>query len=252
MSEEAISEWGPDGPAVLILLEGGTGVLITNGTWNDEGTPVVPDVWHLVEFHYVDDGTGDVYVDGVLVSSPGSLTGEHTLWFGQTVQNAYPGSPNSNVYVRDVKIGTTRGGTELFQDDFSSGNFSAWTSTTGDVSIIDDPFVVPGTPTLDSAVFTAPSVLLSWTDAAGPVATGHRIYRGLSSGGEHLLDTVGAVTEYEDSDLQGNRTYFYKVSAFNSTGESALSNELSVALGFILEPSVPESFVLTPVSPVVL
>ena len=39
-------------------------------------------------------------------------------------------------------------------------------------------------------------VTLSWTSVAG--ATGYKIYRGSSSGGEQLLATVGAVTTYTD------------------------------------------------------
>lgn len=45
-------------------------------------------------------------------------------------------------YLDNVKVGTTAGGTDLFQDDFESGTFAAWDSETGSVTIIDDPFAV--------------------------------------------------------------------------------------------------------------
>ena len=55
----------------------------------------------------------------------------------------------------------------------------------------------------------------------------YKVYRGTSSGGETLLTTLGNVTSYTDSTATNGTTYFYKVSAVNTVGEGALSNERS-------------------------
>jgi hypothetical protein len=57
--------------------------------------------------------------------------------------------------------------------------------------------------------------------------TNYRIYRGTASGGETLLATVGDLTAYTDDEDSNGTCYFYKVSAVDSAGEGAQSNELS-------------------------
>jgi LPXTG-motif cell wall-anchored protein len=72
-------------------------------------------------------------------------------------------------------------------------------------------------------------------DDGGSSVTSYRVYRGISSGAESLLTTLGNVQSFVDTDLINNQTYYYKVSAVNAAGESALSMEVSVT------PSVPTS-----------
>ena len=88
---------------------------------------------------------------------------------------------------------------------------------------------VPGAPTLTSATGGNASVSLIWSAPAsngGAAITGYRIYRGTYSGGETLLTIVGNVTSYTDAASNGT-TYYYQVSALNSVGEGARSNERS-------------------------
>jgi hypothetical protein len=66
---------------------------------------------------------------------------------------------------------------------------------------------------------------LSWTGSAG--ATSYNLYRGTSSGGETLLKSGVGATAYGDTGLTNGTTYFYKVTAVNSGGESGTSNEPS-------------------------
>ena len=58
--------------------------------------------------------------------------------------------------------------------------------------------------------------------------TGYKVYRGTSPGGETLLTTLGVVNTYTDSAVSNGTTYYYKVSAVNSFGEGAKSNERAV------------------------
>lgn len=98
--------------------------------------PPVADTWVDCEFHYEDGGLseffiGDVTVWSVPENGDGSVTRFKLGVFGPFAQ-----SVGSVAYFDDVKFGTTRGGSELFADDFSSGNLDAWTTTVGDVSLV--------------------------------------------------------------------------------------------------------------------
>ena len=74
------------------------------------------------------------------------------------------------------------------------------------------------------------TVDLAWSapgsDGGSPI-TNYKIYRGGSSNGETLLDTIGDVLSYTDTSVTNGNTYYYKVSAVNSVNEGPLSNEAS-------------------------
>jgi fibronectin type 3 domain-containing protein len=92
------------------------------------------------------------------------------------------------------------------------------------------PATAPSAPSLNAATPGNGSVALAWSapsDNGGSAITGYRVYRGTSSGGETLLTTLGGVTSWTDTGLTSGTTYYYKVTALNSVGESARSNELS-------------------------
>ncbi len=109
------------------------------------GTPFA-DSYFTLESHRVAGGADELYVDGALVVSGtyGAVTESRFLRVGQDGPGAF-GVP-SLTYTRSVKAGTSRGGSDLFSDDFASGDLSAWSSTVGDVSVISDPFPPPANP----------------------------------------------------------------------------------------------------------
>ena len=92
---------------------------------------------------------------------------------------------------------------------------------------------VPTVPTApQNLVATAGNaqVSLSWTAPAsngGSAITNYKVYRSTTSGTETLLTTLGNVQTYTNTGLTNGQAYFYKVSAVNSVGESALSKEAS-------------------------
>jgi parallel beta-helix repeat protein len=92
------------------------------------------------------------------------------------------------------------------------------------------PYGVPSEPRSLSAVPGNQQITLTWNapakDGGYPIIN-YAIYRGLSSGAEALLTTIGNVTTYLDTPLTNGVTYFYKVAAVNTLGEGNLSAEAS-------------------------
>src|SRR5439155_3285683 len=90
------------------------------------------------------------------------------------------------------------------------------------------PAIVPSAPQNLQATGGNANVTLSWqapSSNGGSPITNYKIYRSTSSGTETLLTTTGNVTTYTNTGLVNGVTYYYKVSAVNSIGSSALSNE---------------------------
>ncbi len=131
-------------------------------TQMDGGSPVASsftaDTLVTVIAHY--DGTTlhwSVAGSSIISYAIAIATGSHQMRVGGYVPSEVSGEI---YYVTNVKIGTTLGGVDLFQDDFASGNTSAWSSTVGLPTVIDDPF----TP---SPAFPDGRVLIAWDD--GPL-----------------------------------------------------------------------------------
>src|SRR5437773_306701 len=87
-------------------------------------------------------------------------------------------------------------------------------------------------------------VTLTWqapaSDGGSPI-TNYKIYRGLAPTTETLLTTVGNVLTYTDSAVTNGVTYYYQVSAVNSPGEGAKSNEASATPNTPPPPPTPPS-----------
>ncbi len=64
---------------------------------------------------------------------------------------------------------------------------------------------------------------LSWTSSQG--ATGYNLKRSITSGGPYTAVTSQTLTNYNDTAVTNGTTYYYVVSALNTSGESANSNE---------------------------
>ena len=77
---------------------------------------------------------------------------------------------------------------------------------------------------------------LSWKDNSANEG-GFEIDRSVDGAAFTKVTTVGTnITAYSDSGLVASKTYYYRVSAFNSGGSSANSNTATVAL---VVPSAP-------------
>jgi cellulose 1,4-beta-cellobiosidase len=72
-------------------------------------------------------------------------------------------------------------------------------------------------------------LVLNWAQSSSPNITQNKIYRATTSGGPYtLVATLPASTSYQNGGLTSGTTYFYVVTAVNSSSlESTASNQAS-------------------------
>jgi hypothetical protein len=132
---------------------------------------------------------------------------------------------NNNGWVSDLNMDKVQLGFEISASpgglDFTMNDFNISYSTTS--------ISPPAAPSdLIATVASATAIDLEWTDNANN-EEGFKIERSLTSGsGFSEIATVGAnVNSYPDSGLTTGTTYYYRVCAYNTTGDSDYSNEAS-------------------------
>jgi polygalacturonase len=142
-----------------------------------------------------------------LTSGPGFGAGTNTLL-------TYTGTLSGN----RPTLGSTPGGAYTYSLD---------TNTTGQVNLIV-ALPAPPAPTNLTAIGTNLLVNLTWNAVSG--ATGYNLKRGTTSGGPYPTAFSGlTVTNYSDAAVTNGVTYYYVVSAVNSSGESTNSIPASAA-----------------------
>ncbi|MBI4282907.1 MAG: c-type cytochrome [Chloroflexi bacterium] len=127
---------------------------------------------------------------------------------------------------------TTTGSTTYYYRVFAAN--SAGDSPASNTALVTTPVSTatpPAAPTaLAASAISATQVNLSWLDNSAS-ETGFRIDRASSSnfGGKLVsVNTVVNAVSYSDTTVSDNSTYYYRVYAFNSAGNSAASNTASV------------------------
>jgi len=113
----------------------------------------------------------------------------------------------------------------------------SWSSPSIAKEIIPRSQLYPstGTPTppappsnLTASASGKRKINLAWTQSTTPGITQNKVYRSTTSGGPYTLRaTLGTVTTYQDTGLTSGTTYYYVVTAVNSSGESSFSNQAS-------------------------
>jgi len=101
------------------------------------------------------------------------------------------------------------------------------------------PTAPPTTPAHLSATAANAKVTLSWTASAR--ATSYSVYRGTTQFGQSSTPIVNGLTDvtYIDAGLTNGMTYFYRVAAFNSVGNSPEGNQAAGTP--VAPPAVPTS-----------
>ncbi|MFX0204992.1 MAG: kelch repeat-containing protein [Candidatus Hodarchaeota archaeon] len=94
----------------------------------------------------------------------------------------------------------------------------------------DEPSItVPNPPQSLSATSGDNFVELSWSapsDDGGSTIMSYRVFRGINTG-EYMFVGITTTTSFNDTQVLGDITYYYVVTAINAIGESAFSTEVS-------------------------
>ena len=88
---------------------------------------------------------------------------------------------------------------------------------------------VPDTPTNVSATASGTTITITWTAVSN--ATSYYVYRADQEAGSYMSCGNAYSSSYTDMGLSENTTYYYKVTAYNSYGESAQSSYVSAQTG---------------------
>ncbi len=107
--------------------------------------------------------------------------------------------------------------------------------------------LVPDEPSdLTATVVSNSRIELTWQDNSSN-ETGFKIERKKSGGSYTRIATVGEdITNIINTGLAGNTKYYYRISAYNTAGDSAYSNEVSATTGSV--PETPSDLTATVVS----
>ncbi len=176
------------------------------------------------------DLTANLIVDGSNVASNIRFpsTGSLSSWDYATI---YPVVPAGESIVRLEAI-SDEGLPNI--DSLEMFGATAWEWTPGTV-----PFVPVG---LSATPASTTQVNLDWANTPG--ADTYTVKRATASGGPYSLVASGVVgSAFSDSGLSELTTYFYVVSAVNTTGESGDSAEVTATTQTLNPPSAPTGLV---------
>jgi fibronectin type 3 domain-containing protein len=177
-------------------------------------------------------------------SAPAVPTGLTATPGNAQVGLAWTASANATSY--NVKRGTTSGGPYTTISSPTAASFTDSSLANGTpyfyvVSAVNaagqsvNSSEVSAKPTAPSQAPAAPSGLLasaanaqvSLTWSASATATRYNVKRGTTTGGPYTTVSSPTATNFTDTGLTNGTTYFYVVTAVNSTGESANSVQAS-------------------------
>jgi Abnormal spindle-like microcephaly-assoc'd, ASPM-SPD-2-Hydin len=149
---------------------------------------------------------------------------------------------NANVVIENVTASGTGFGIAGGPSTLTPSQSIAFTVTfdpkapggvTGNLFVTSNaPTVQVGLTGQGAGTVVAHSVSLDWAPSVS-VVMGYNVYRGLISGGPYMRinPAVDSATSYTDSAVSGGLTYFYVVTAIDSSKiESGFSNQVSVTI----------------------
>jgi fibronectin type 3 domain-containing protein len=112
----------------------------------------------------------------------------------------------------------------------AAGTYNATITVTASGST-NSPRQIPVSLTLNAT--TAGTAILAWNASTESDLTGYKVYRGTGSGtyGAPLATLAKTTTNYTVAGLQNGTTYFFVITAYDSSGnESTYSNEVSKSI----------------------
>ncbi len=124
---------------------------------------------------------------------------------------------------------------------------------TASAATLAPPVVIPAAPTgLAASAMSSSQINLSWTDASSN-ETGFKVERSASESGPFtLIATVGAgVTSYNNTGLTALTTYYYRVCATNTAGDSGYATASAATTAVptnVRRPAAPSGLTASAVS----
>lgn len=172
----------------------------------------------------VPSGVGAAPGDGQVSISWTTVTGAASYNVKRSATSGGPYTTLSSPTASPYTDTTVTNGTTYYYV-VSAVNTAGESGNSGEVSAMPQP--IPVIPTGVSAAAGNLQISMSWT--ASPGATSYSIWRGAAAGGEGntAYSTVNNGNGFTDTGLQSGATYYYQVSASNSTGSSVRSAEVS-------------------------
>ncbi|HVI48684.1 MAG TPA: fibronectin type III domain-containing protein, partial [Chitinophaga sp.] len=276
----------PSNQVTVKMKKGNLTAKYYTGTWTSlpnfttltpaqTGTAFVPD---LTQVPAGATGYAYMWTGYIKIPSTGTYTFETVsddgskLYFNKTYTNTATSTvSNDGVHASQSKTGTVLANAGVypitityFQNTTTAGSTMQvyWTNTLGGISrqlipadAFVDPNAVTGNPPTAPSGLTASTVnfskiKLNWTDNSNN-ETGFEIYRSATSNGTYSVVTTTAanIATYTDTLLQASTTYYYKIRAIGTYGESAYTSTANATTAAKpLPPATPANLVTTAVS----
>jgi len=173
--------------------------------------------WHVAIIQSADGATTKFYLNGVFVQNLSAPFVDYSLYTNPKIWVS-----TNNCFIDQMFVGPYMS-TEALLFVYKQGDgreFADWA---------DYENIVPATPT---AVVAGKQIGLNLADNGGNgnAVTQYKIYRGTASGSLTYFETVSRTASsqlYTDSTGTLGQTYYYRVAAVNSIGESSQSAEVS-------------------------
>ncbi|MDZ7690341.1 MAG: hypothetical protein U5K69_04195 [Balneolaceae bacterium] len=102
----------------------------------------------------------------------------------------------------------------------NEGGPSDW-STVRSFATEAEPVSLPASPQGLNANAEGSSISLSWSANNESDLAGYKLFRGTQSNPTELLADVGNVTAYQDEDVSSGQTYYYRLKAYDTEGNSS-------------------------------
>jgi hypothetical protein len=166
--------------------------------------------------------TGTAQVGQTLTANVNNLGGSGTITYQWLRGGTNIGTNNSTYVVQSGDVGSTISVRVTRANNSGSITSPATATVTA---------AVPATPSGVSATAeTSSSIRINWFSVPG--AAGYNVYRSTSASGAFALVGTTTTTTFTNTGLSPGTTFHYRVSAFNSTGESSQSSAVSAFLLF--------------------
>jgi len=215
----AVKQWTLDG---FVVQTGGTTYALSNVTTN-----------HTISVSFVATSAPSPPTALTAIPGNGKVTLSWTASVGATSYRVYRGTTSYGQSATPIAAGIV--GTTYTNSGLTNGTTyyyrvaafnPAGNSAEGNQAAAK-PLPPPATPTGLTATAGVGKVTLSWTGSAR--ATSYSIYRGTTSYGQSATPIASGIVGTTDvnTGLTHGTTYFYRVAAFNSAGNSPEGNQAS-------------------------